>query len=84
MTLTTTEPQQVILSKLNSLDPQQLQEVLNFIEFLQFKAQYSQITPEEIVKKPISFLESAQEFIGCIDDGPGDLATNKDYLKGYQ
>ncbi len=30
-----------------------------------------------------SFLEDAAEFIGCIDDGPGDLATNKKYLEGF-
>lgn len=27
-----------------------------------------------------SFLESAQDFIGCLEGGPGDLATNKQYL----
>ena len=42
MTLTTVQSQQIILSKLNNLDSEQLQEVLNFIDFLEFKAQYSQ------------------------------------------
>ncbi len=83
MTLTTVQSQQIILSKLNNLDPKQLQEVLNFIDFLEFKAQYSQTVSEETIKKPISFLESAKEFIGCIDEGPGDLATNKEYLQGF-
>jgi len=30
------QSQQIILSKLNNLDPEQLQEVLNFIDFLKF------------------------------------------------
>ena len=30
-----------------------------------------------------SFLEDAHEFIGCLEGGPGDLATNKKYLEGF-
>ena len=69
---------QTILEKLNALTPQQQQEVIDFIEFLQFKAEKTEITEEE----PISFYEAAKEYIGCVDGGPGDLATNKDYLRG--
>ena len=77
MTLATTHPQ-TILEKLQILTPQQQQEVIDFIDFLQFKAQKTEISEEE---KPISFYEAAQEYIGCVDGGPGDLASNKDYLR---
>ncbi|TRT84616.1 MAG: hypothetical protein EWV82_08200 [Microcystis aeruginosa Ma_AC_P_19900807_S299] len=69
---------QTILEKLNALTPQQQQEVIDFIEFLQFKAEKKELTEE----KTISFYEAAKEYIGCVDGGPGDLATNKDYLRG--
>lgn len=78
MTPATTHPQ-TILEKLQTLTPQQQQEVIDFIEFLQFKAQKTEISEKE---KPISFYEAAKEYIGCVDGGPGDLASNKDYLLG--
>jgi hypothetical protein len=77
MTQATTHSQ-TILEKLQTLTPQQQQSVIDFIEFLQFKAEKKEITEE----KPISFYEAAKEYIGCVDGGPGDLATNKDYLRG--
>ncbi|TRU31652.1 MAG: DUF2281 domain-containing protein [Microcystis aeruginosa Ma_MB_F_20061100_S20] len=78
MTQATTHSQ-TILEKLHTLTPQQQQEVIDFIEFLQFKAQKKEITEE---KNTVSFYEAAKEYIGCVDGGPGDLATNKDYLRG--
>lgn len=30
-----------------------------------------------------SFADAAREFIGCLDGGPGDLATNPRHLKGF-
>ena len=69
---------QSILEKLKTLTPQQQQEVMDFIEFLEFKAQKKEIPEEE----QISFHEAAKKYIGCVDGGPGDLATNKDYLRG--
>jgi hypothetical protein len=69
---------QTILEKLQTLTPQQQQKVIDFIEFLQFKAEKKELTEE----KTISFYEAAKEYIGCVDGGPGDLATNKDYLRG--
>ena len=78
MTQATTHSQ-IILDKLQTLSTEQQQEVIDFIEFLQFKAQKTEISEEE---KPISFYEATKEYIGCVDGGPGDLATNKDYLRG--
>ena len=61
--------------KIEALTPEQQQEVVKFIDFLLFKSQ----KPEQT--EPVSFSESAKEFIGCVDGGPGDLATNKKYLR---
>jgi len=36
----------------------------------------------KVEKEPISFLEAAKDFIGSLE-GPEDLSTNKDYMKGY-
>jgi hypothetical protein len=77
MTQATTH-EQTILEKIKTLTPQQQQEVIDFIEFLEFKAQKTEISEEE---EPISFYEAAKEYIGCVDGGLGDLATNKDYLR---
>ena len=68
---------QTILEKLNALTPQQQQEVIDFIEFLQFKAQKTEITEEE----PISAYESAKDLVGCVESGIGDLSYNKKYLE---
>lgn len=77
--------EQSILEKLKSLTPQQQQEVIDFIDFLEFKAHQSEEKKTE-EQDPVSFLEAAQEFVGCVEGGPGDLATNKDYLQkiGHQ
>lgn len=72
----TTPLTQTIVERLNTLTPQQQQEVVQFIEFLQFKTQNVQGNT-----KPVSFYEAAQEYLGCVDGGPGDLATNKEYLR---
>ncbi|MEQ9357805.1 hypothetical protein [Coleofasciculus chthonoplastes] len=70
------DKKQVILDRLQRLTPQQQQDVLDFIEFLQFKARMRE---REVEQEPISAYEAAKEFAGCVDGGPGDLATNKKY-----
>ena len=72
--------EQTILEQIKGLTEQQQQEVLNFIEFLQFKAQKQDFQEEE--KEPISAYEAAKEFIGCVESGIGDLSYNKKYLQG--
>ncbi|MFM6515777.1 MAG: hypothetical protein ACKPIC_03820, partial [Microcystis panniformis] len=66
MTLATTH-QQTILEKLQTLNPQQ-QQVIEFIEFLQLKADKTAIHEEE---REISALESAGDLVGCLDSGKG-------------
>ncbi|MBE9058858.1 DUF2281 domain-containing protein [Sphaerospermopsis sp. LEGE 08334] len=64
-----------ILAMIETLTPEQQEEVLNFIEFLQFKAQKydtettgksQQKTPEELGWPPGFFEETA----GCLADDP--------------
>lgn len=78
------DKEQMIIDEVKKLSPEKQQEVLNFIEFLHFKEIQKQETLQDTEKeKQVSFLEAAKEFIGCIDGGLGDLATNKKYLEGY-
>ncbi|MEH2363889.1 DUF2281 domain-containing protein [Nostoc sp.] len=71
---------QTATEKMRSLPPEKQQEVLDFIEFLQSQLAQQNTNIEQI--EPISFLEAAQQFAGCVDAGPSDLATNKQYLEG--
>jgi hypothetical protein len=77
MTLATTH-QQTILEKLQTLNPQQQQQVIEFIEFLQLKADKTAIHEEE---REISALESAGDLVGCLDSGKGDLSLKKKEFK---
>jgi len=77
MTRATTH-QQTILEKLQTLNPQQQQQVIEFIEFLQLKADKTAIHEEE---REISALESAGDLVGCLDSGKGDLSLKKREFK---
>lgn len=75
---------QSILEQMQTLTPQQEQQVLDFIEFLKYQSNKTEIKktePEQV--EPISFYEAAKEFIGCVE-GPEDLSQKKKDLKrGY-
>ncbi|MBD2683102.1 MULTISPECIES: DUF2281 domain-containing protein [Nostoc] len=71
---------QTATEKMRSLPPEKQKQVLDFIEFLQSQLAKENTNIEQI--EPISFLAGAQQFAGCVDGGPGDLATNKQYLEG--
>ncbi len=73
MTLANTH-QQTILEKLPTLNPQQQQQVIEFIEFLQLKADKTAIHKGE---REISALESAGDLVGWLDSGKGDLSLKK-------
>jgi len=68
----------MIVEELPNLTTEQQQQVLNFIEFLQFKAREARKVEEE--QEPISFLEAAKEFVGCVE-GSSDLSMKKKELK---
>ncbi|MEH1871449.1 DUF2281 domain-containing protein [Nostoc sp.] len=77
------DKEQMIIDEFKKLSPEKQQEVLNFIEFLHFKAQKQETFEDREKGKQVSFLEAAKEYIGCVDGGTGDLATNKKHLEGY-
>ncbi|MFM6322682.1 MAG: hypothetical protein ACKPHE_10920, partial [Microcystis panniformis] len=56
----------------------QQQQVIEFIEFLQLKADKTAIHEEE---REISALESAGDLVGCLDSGKGDLSLKKREFK---
>lgn len=71
---------QAVIEKLETLPLEKQQEVLDFIEFLQARAEHK--TAHSLETPSVSFLEAAHEFIGCVE-GPGDLSTNPAYMEGY-
>ncbi|MGD1713078.1 hypothetical protein [Dapis sp. BLCC M172] len=78
MTQAITEEKTILESRKN-LTPKQQQEVLDFLEFLQFKGQKHHLSDQE--EEVISILEIAQEFVGCLESGIGDLSLTKKQLK---
>lgn len=77
------DKEQIIIDEVKKLPPDKLDEVIDFIQFLQYKEKKKQDVEHKEEKEPISAYEAAKEFAGCVDGGPGDLATNKKYLEGY-
>ncbi|MEM9896727.1 MAG: DUF2281 domain-containing protein [Bacteroidota bacterium] len=69
---------------LQTLSPEEQQEVLDFVEFLEAKRQRSQsVTPSAgLDPEKTSVLTAAGEFIGCAE-GPTDLSINHSYMEGY-
>jgi hypothetical protein len=79
MSIISTEQIQKDIDKL----PEEAQYLL--IDFIQIlRKRYPEVTTQKTVTsdRPASFLEEASEFIGCLEGGPGDLATNKKHLEG--
>ena len=60
--------------------PEEMQELL--VDFIQILKKRYQEEPDEI-EESTSFLKDAAEFAGCLEGGPGDLATNKKYLEEF-
>lgn len=71
--------EQIIAQKVLTLSKEQQQQVLDFIEFLQLKSLTVEFKHHD--GTPMSALEAAGDLVGCVDSGPGDLSTNKEYLK---
>ena len=75
----------IAISKLKQLPPQQRSEVIDFIEFLEFKigklSQNDNITSNK--PSQISFAEATKDFIGCLDSNLEDLSHNPDYMQGF-
>ncbi|MDZ8035465.1 MULTISPECIES: hypothetical protein [unclassified Nostoc] len=71
--------EQIIAQKVLTLSKEQQQQVLDFVEFLQLKSSTVEFKHHD--GTPMSALEAAGDLVGCVDSGPGDLSTNKEYLK---
>jgi hypothetical protein len=70
---------QLMINEFQNLSAAQQQEVIDFMQFLQYKAAQKNVSE----KRPISAYEAAKQWAGCVDSGLGDLSTNKDYLEGF-
>jgi hypothetical protein len=58
-------------------------EVIRFVEFLEFKDGEINLSPQIENTEQVSFAEAAKDFIGCLDGLPSDLSTNKSYMEGF-
>lgn len=70
---------QIIAEKVRTLAIEQQQQVLDFVDFLLSKTQKVEFKNAD--GSPMSALEAAGDIVGCVEGGPGDLATNKVYFK---
>jgi hypothetical protein len=75
-----------ILEKLQqdiqTLTEAELQLLIDFIQLLK-RSHTVALTDNRLTENPSSFLEEASEFVGCLEGGPGDLATNKKHMEGF-
>lgn len=62
----------LIIKKIRQLSSEKQQELLDFVE---------KLLENQDEQKIISAYDIAKDFAGCVNFGPGDLSTNKDYLK---
>jgi hypothetical protein len=69
-----------ILQTVEALPTEDQRQILDFVEFIWAKRQRTRATQPETAER--SFFEVAQASIGA-GEGPGDLSTNPDYMKGY-
>jgi len=74
--------EQTVVEKLKTLPPEKQQEVLDFVEFLQSRTDRKESNSQE-AESVVSALTLAQKWTGCLEGGPPDLSTNKNYMDGY-
>lgn len=72
--------EQEILDKVQTLTLKQQQQVLDFIEFLNYQTQKHQ-QELETEEQRLAFQEKLKKYAGCVDGGPSDLSYNKKYLQ---
>ena len=70
------------IDKIKQLPAEQRNEVIKFVEFLEFKLSQREYIQEQIAEneKEISFAEAAKEFMGCLDSELEDLSYNPNYI----
>lgn len=76
---------EIAIAKIKKLPAEQRNEVIRFIEFLEFKVDKPSDNQEqiEVDKKELSFAEVAKDFIGCLDSNLEDLSYNPKYMEGF-
>lgn len=76
---------EMAIAKIKKLPVEQRNEVIKFVEFLEFKAENIglNVEDENLAEKQVSFAEVAQEFIGCLDSNLEDLSYNPKYMEGF-
>ncbi|MEA5579438.1 hypothetical protein [Anabaena sp. UHCC 0451] len=76
---------EMAIAKIKKLPVEQRNEVIKFVEFLEFKAENIGLNAadENLPEKQVSFAEVAQEFIGCLDSNLEDLSYNSKYMEGF-
>ncbi|PZO43881.1 MAG: hypothetical protein DCF19_04435 [Pseudanabaena frigida] len=76
---------EIAIAKIKKLPAEQRNEVIRFIEFLEFKVGKPSDNQEQIEtdKKELSFAEVAKDFIGCLDSNLEDLSYNPKYMEGF-
>lgn len=71
-----------VIEKLRILPRHKQLEVLDFVEFLASRATPPTQAFTTNQTTEISFAQAAGQYIGSVE-GPGDLSTNPEYMKGY-
>ena len=77
-----TNLEEAIATKVRELPREKQQQILDFADFLLIKLQ----PPEPKIHNyhpGMSAYDVAQEFAGCLGDGPEDLSTNPQYMEGF-
>jgi hypothetical protein len=74
---------EIAIAKIKKLPTEQRNEVIRFIEFLEFKVGKPSDNQEQADKKELSFAEAAKGFIGCLDSNLEDLSYNPKYMEGF-
>ena len=77
--MTTLEQLQQDIQTLSEAERQLLSDFIQLLKRSHIVSSTNNLPAEN---KP-SFLEAASEFVGCLEGGPGDLATNKKHMEGF-
>jgi hypothetical protein len=60
-----------------------LDEIIEALKNLKYQTTTVERPSKKPTKTPVSFLDAAKDYVGCLKDYPPDLSTNKRYLEGY-
>ncbi|WP_373525053.1 hypothetical protein [Nostoc sp.] len=75
------DKEQIIIDEVKKLPPDKLDEVIDFIQSLQYQEKKKQDLEHKEEKEPISAYEAAKEFAGCVGGDPGDRKKQVSFLE---